>query len=79
MMYVLARIQGTGHATQGNFKSIILMLHTTSYKKKIECSHHKISKYFSAECSDKSGTSSGSCADGFGVCCTCKILARYKC
>ena len=31
MMYVLARIQGTGHATQGNFKFIILMLHTTSY------------------------------------------------
>lgn len=26
--------------------------------------------YTSAECSDKSGTSSGSCADGFGVCCT---------
>jgi len=26
--------------------------------------------YTSQECSDKSGTSSGSCADGFGVCCT---------
>jgi hypothetical protein len=26
--------------------------------------------YTSAECSDKDGTSSGSCADGFGVCCT---------
>merc|ERR1711894_298880 len=26
--------------------------------------------YTSAECSDKAGTSSGSCADGFGVCCT---------
>merc|ERR1712150_466392 len=26
--------------------------------------------YSSAECSDKDGTSSGSCADGFGVCCT---------
>lgn len=26
--------------------------------------------YTSAECSDKGGTSSGSCADGFGVCCT---------
>lgn len=25
--------------------------------------------YTSAECSDKGGTSSGSCADGFGVCC----------
>lgn len=26
--------------------------------------------YTSAECSDAGGTSSGSCADGFGVCCT---------
>jgi len=26
--------------------------------------------YTSAECSDKGGTSGGSCADGFGVCCT---------
>jgi len=26
--------------------------------------------YTSAECSDKGGTSAGSCADGFGVCCT---------
>jgi len=26
--------------------------------------------YTSQECSDKAGTSSGSCADGFGVCCT---------
>merc|ERR550532_1120059 len=31
--------------------------------------------YTSAECSDKSGTSSGSCADGFGVCCTFLIQA----
>merc|ERR1711997_1274221 len=31
--------------------------------------------YTSAECSDKSGTSSGSCADGFGVCCTFLISA----
>jgi hypothetical protein len=31
--------------------------------------------YTSAECSDKSGTSSGSCADGFGVCCTFVITA----
>merc|ERR1711936_356651 len=29
--------------------------------------------YTSAECSDKGGTSSGSCADGFGVCCTFTI------
>merc|ERR1712141_330988 len=31
--------------------------------------------YTSAECSDKSGTSSGSCADGFGVCCTFVITS----
>ena len=31
-------------------------------------------EYFSAECSDKGGSSSGSCADGFGVCCTCKYI-----
>merc|ERR1719412_3445269 len=31
--------------------------------------------YTSAECSDKGGTSSGSCADGFGVCCTFLIQA----
>lgn len=29
--------------------------------------------YTSQECSSKSGTSSGSCADGFGVCCTFAI------
>ena len=27
---------------------------------------------FSEECSDKGGTNAGSCASGFGVCCTCK-------
>merc|ERR1712018_62455 len=26
--------------------------------------------YTSQECADKKGTSAGSCADGFGVCCT---------
>jgi hypothetical protein len=31
--------------------------------------------YTSAECSDKNGASSGSCADGFGVCCTFLITA----
>jgi len=29
--------------------------------------------YTSQECSDKKGTSAGSCADGFGVCCTFQI------
>ena len=27
---------------------------------------------FSEECSDKGGTSGGSCAEGYGVCCQCK-------
>jgi len=31
--------------------------------------------YTSAECSDKGGTSQGSCADGFGVCCIFVITA----
>lgn len=31
--------------------------------------------YTSAECSDKGGTSSGSCADGFGVCCVFLITS----
>ena len=29
--------------------------------------------YTSEECDAKGGTHEGSCADGFGVCCTCKI------
>ena len=28
--------------------------------------------FFSTECSSKGGTSSGTCASGFGVCCVCK-------
>ncbi|TRY80429.1 hypothetical protein TCAL_15494, partial [Tigriopus californicus] len=30
--------------------------------------------YTADECSAKSGTNSGSCAQGYGVCCTCKFL-----
>ncbi len=30
--------------------------------------------YTAEECEDRGGTSSGSCADGFGVCCISKIL-----
>ena len=30
--------------------------------------------FFSEECSDKGGTSAGSCAEGYGVCCTCKYF-----
>lgn len=29
------------------------------------------------ECSDKGGTSIGSCAEGYGVCCTCKF-SKYE-
>ena len=28
--------------------------------------------YTAEECEDNSGTASGSCADGYGVCCICK-------
>lgn len=27
----------------------------------------------SSECTTKSGTAAGTCAQGFGVCCTCKL------
>ncbi len=30
--------------------------------------------FFSSECTSKSGTSAGTCASGFGVCCTCKFF-----
>ena len=30
------------------------------------------------ECSTKGGVNSGSCASGFGVCCTCKIFLSFK-
>lgn len=30
--------------------------------------------YTKDECQTKGGSFSGSCASGFGVCCTCKVL-----
>ena len=33
--------------------------------------------YTAEECEDNSGTASGSCADGYGVCCICKC-SRQK-
>lgn len=30
------------------------------------------------ECSNKGGTNSGSCAEGFGVCCTCKLHSYFN-
>ena len=33
--------------------------------------------YTSEECSAKGGTSSGSCASGYGVCCTCNIYINH--
>ena len=32
--------------------------------------------FFSEECSSKGGTNDGTCASGFGVCCTCKFLLK---
>ena len=29
--------------------------------------------YTKDECEEKSGTSAGTCAEGYGVCCTCKL------
>lgn len=31
---------------------------------------------FRSECTNKGGTAAGSCASGFGVCCTCKFLLQ---
>jgi len=51
----------------------ILTIHPAIYKK---YDFTKLSQWkflrFSAECDDKGGTKDGSCADGYGVCCTCK-------
>ncbi len=32
--------------------------------------------FSSEECSNRGGTNAGTCADGFGVCCTCKYLNK---
>ena len=32
--------------------------------------------YFREECSDKGGTNDGTCASGYGICCTCKFLTN---
>ena len=34
--------------------------------------------YTAEECEDNSGTASGSCADGYGVCCICKYIQFKK-
>jgi len=34
--------------------------------------------FFSSECTNKGGTAAGSCASGFGVCCTCKYWTNVK-
>ena len=33
--------------------------------------------YTDAECQTREGTASGSCAEGYGVCCVCKFLFPY--
>ncbi len=41
--------------------------------------NNDLSVFFSSECTNKGGTSAGSCASGFGVCCTCKFcIEAYK-
>ena len=35
--------------------------------------------FFSEECSNKGGVNAGSCASGFGVCCTCKYIFLQFC
>ena len=37
-----------------------------------------IFSFYSEECSNKAGTNAGSCASGFGVCCTCKWLGGIQ-
>ena len=34
---------------------------------------------FREECSNKGGLNAGSCASGFGVCCTCKLMNNREC
>ena len=33
--------------------------------------------YTDAECQTREGTASGSCAEGYGVCCVCKFFFIY--
>jgi hypothetical protein len=41
---------------------------------------HTYNILFSSECTNKGGTAAGSCASGFGVCCTCKnLFSFFKC
>ena len=40
--------------------------------------HLNYQSYTEAECSQRGGESKGSCADGFGVCCTCKQIFLKK-
>ena len=39
--------------------------------------HYYFNSLYSEECSSKSGVNSGSCASGFGVCCTCNSFCFY--
>ena len=34
--------------------------------------------YAPKECRDKNGTAAGECAQGYGVCCVCKLFLIYK-
>ncbi len=48
-------------------------LHFKSWNRYFKC----ILLFFSSECTNKGGVSSGSCANGFGVCCTCRHHFEY--
>ena len=51
------------------------MLHKVSWSKKLNIltSYLIIQIAFREECDQKGGTNDGSCAEGYGVCCTCKF------
>ena len=36
-----------------------------------------INFFYSEECSSKSGVNAGTCASGFGVCCTCNAFLKF--
>ena len=62
---------------QGKYGYCVDINNTSSMKKyKRNIVFTKLSQWkflrFSAECEDKGGTKDGSCASGYGVCCTCK-------
>ena len=59
----------------GNFSHCSLSIFPPSYRDQMNTIICSSLVYFiisRSECTNKGGTSAGSCANGFGVCCTCK-------